>query len=84
MTKDILAPAAVLVLWSLLVLGFMAFMRFSGVKQFMEGVVLEGVEKGYVETLFGRRRYLPELRSPNQMLRRAGGARPAEREPVGG
>jgi DNA polymerase-1 len=48
------------------------FKRFSKVKEFMEGIVREGLEKGYVETLFGRRRYLPELRSQNQMLRRAG------------
>ncbi len=59
------------------------FKRFSGVKQFMESVVLEGVEKGYVETLFGRRRYLPELRSQNQMLRRAG-ERAAVNAPIQG
>lgn len=48
------------------------FKRFSNVKSFMETTTREGMEKGYVETLFGRRRYLPELRSQNQMMRRAG------------
>jgi hypothetical protein len=33
MAKDILAPAAVLVLWSLIVLGYMAFARFTGVSK---------------------------------------------------
>jgi hypothetical protein len=33
MTKDILAPAAVLVLWSLIVMGWMAFTRFGAVKE---------------------------------------------------
>jgi DNA polymerase-1 len=48
------------------------FKRFSSVKEYMESVTRDGLEKGYVETLFGRRRYLPELRSQNQMMRRAG------------
>ncbi len=33
MSKEILAPAAVLVLWSLIVLGYMAFARFSGLSK---------------------------------------------------
>jgi DNA polymerase-1 len=48
------------------------FQRFPGVRQFMESTVREGAEKGYVETLFGRRRYMAELKSQNAMLRRAG------------
>lgn len=59
------------------------FKRFAGVKEYMEAVVREGLEKGFVETLFGRRRYIPELRSQNQMLRRAG-ERAAVNAPIQG
>lgn len=48
------------------------FERFVGVKQYMENTVREGIEAGYVSTLFGRRRYIDELKSKNPMLRRAG------------
>lgn len=48
------------------------FKRFSGVKDYMETVSRQGLENGYVETIFGRRRYIPELKSQNQMIRRAG------------
>lgn len=48
------------------------FKRFSGVKDYMETTVREGLERGYVETLFGRRRYIDELKSQNQMIRRSG------------
>lgn len=48
------------------------FARFSGVKQYMETTTREGIETGYVTTLFGRRRYIDELKSKNPMLRRAG------------
>jgi DNA polymerase-1 len=48
------------------------FTRFAGVKKFMEDTVREGIENGYVSTLFGRRRYIDELSSKNPMLRRAG------------
>lgn len=48
------------------------FKRFSGVKDFMETTIREGLERGYVETIFGRRRYIDELKSQNQMIRRAG------------
>ena len=37
------------------------FKRFAGVKRFMESTVREGIENGYVSTLFGRRRYIDEL-----------------------
>lgn len=37
----------------------------SGVKNFMEKIVQEAHEKGYVTTLFGRRRYLPAIKSSN-------------------
>lgn len=48
------------------------FTRFAGVKRYMETTVHEGIEQGYVSTLFGRRRYIDELSSKNPMLRRAG------------
>jgi DNA polymerase-1 len=41
------------------------FERFPGVREFMERTVAEGRLKGYVSTLMGRRRYLPELSSRN-------------------
>ncbi len=56
---------------------------YSGVKQYMERVVKEAEEKGYVQTLFGRRRYLPELRSSNRNLR-AFGQRVAMNMPIQG
>ena len=41
------------------------FERFSGVRRYLTGVVESARERGYVETLFGRRRYIPELRDQN-------------------
>lgn len=43
--------------------------EFQGVKDFMESVVKEAREKDYVETLFHRRRYLPDIHSSNFNLR---------------
>ncbi len=45
--------------------------RYSGVKAYMERVVAQAREQGYVTTLLGRRRYLPEIRSSNYNLRTA-------------
>lgn len=59
------------------------FKRFAGVKKYMETTVSEGIERGYVATLFGRRRYINELKSSNPMLRRAG-ERAAINAPVQG
>jgi DNA polymerase-1 len=42
---------------------------FPGVRAFMEDVVLEAKDKGYVTTLLHRRRYLPEITSSNFNLR---------------
>ncbi len=46
---------------------------FAAVKQYLENIVRVAQEKGYVETIMGRRRYFPELqqRNINQNLRRA-------------
>lgn len=48
------------------------FSRFPKVKRYMDEVVRNALESGFVETLFGRRRYLEELKSQNMMIRRAG------------
>ncbi len=39
--------------------------RFEGVASYIEQSKIDAKEKGYAETLWGRRRYLPELNSPN-------------------
>jgi DNA polymerase-1 len=41
------------------------YARYSGVRQYMNSVVEKARADGYVSTLFGRRRYLPELKSTN-------------------
>jgi len=46
----------------------MYFSRYSGVKSYFENVVKNASERGYVETLLGRRRYIPEINSENQTL----------------
>ncbi|SFP99695.1 DNA polymerase I [Oscillibacter sp. PC13] len=48
------------------------FATFPGVRQYMDGVVALAKENGYVETLFHRRRDLPELKSSNFNLRSFG------------
>lgn len=47
------------------------FQRYPAVQQFMLDIREKAAEKGYVETLFGRRLYLPEINSRNQMRRKA-------------
>ncbi|MCL2086797.1 MAG: DNA polymerase I [Oscillospiraceae bacterium] len=46
--------------------------KYHGVRDFMECVVRNATQNGYVETLFGRRRYIPELRSSNKNIQSAG------------
>ena len=48
------------------------FAAFPNVKQYMEHTVAEARERGYTETLFGRRRPIPELSNPNFRIRQAG------------
>ena len=48
------------------------FEAFPAVRQYMDQTVAEARSKGYTETLFGRRRQIPELASPNVRLRQAG------------
>lgn len=57
--------------------------KYSGIKQFMSDIVEEAKEKGYVETLFKRRRYIPELKSKNFNIRQFG-ARVAMNTPIQG
>ncbi|KRM96626.1 DNA polymerase I [Liquorilactobacillus aquaticus DSM 21051] len=45
------------------------FQVFPGVKEYMERIVESAREKGYVETLFKRRRYLPDIHSSNYNVR---------------
>ncbi len=61
--------------------GYLA--NFSGVKAYMEKTLEQAKESGYVETSFGRRRYLPELKASNGMLR-AFGERVARNAPIQG
>ena len=48
------------------------FEAFGAVRQYMDRTVAEARSRGYTETLFGRRRQIPELASPNVRLRQAG------------
>lgn len=48
------------------------FDTYPGVKEFMDKLVEQGKEKGYVTSLFGRRRPIPELSSKNFMQRQFG------------
>ena len=46
--------------------------KYSGIKNFMYDVVEEAKKKGYIDTLYHRRRYIPELSSKNYMVRKFG------------
>ncbi|MFL9879149.1 DNA polymerase I [Herbaspirillum rhizosphaerae] len=59
------------------------FQRFSSVKQYMDNTRLEAKSQGYVETVFGRRLWLPEINSPNGP-RRQGAERAAINAPMQG
>ena len=59
------------------------FARFSGVKQYMEDTRAQAKARGYVETVFGRRLWLPEINSPNGP-RRQGAERAAINAPMQG
>jgi len=48
------------------------FDAFAGVKKYMDAILKQAKKDGYVETLFGRRRYVPELSSANYQVRSAG------------
>ena len=45
------------------------FATYPGIKEYMEKTIAQGREQGYVETIFGRKRYLPDINSRNANLR---------------
>lgn len=47
--------------------GYLA--RYPGVKSYMDNTISQARRKGYVTTMFNRRRYLPDINSPNRNLR---------------
>jgi DNA polymerase-1 len=59
------------------------FERFAGVRAWLDRTVDEARQRGFVETLFGRRRYIPELRDRNFSIR-AFGERTATNSPLQG
>ena len=59
------------------------FARFSAVRVYMDGIIAKAKADGYVSTLLGRRRYLPELRSSNYNVR-SFGERAALNTPIQG
>jgi DNA polymerase-1 len=48
------------------------FREFTGVRQYMDNIIAYAREHGYVRTMFGRIRYLPELSSGNYNIRSSG------------
>lgn len=59
------------------------FLTYPGIKTFLDNTVASAREHGYVETLFGRRRPMPELKSSNYM-QRSFGERVAMNAPIQG
>ena len=57
--------------------------KYQGIKKFMETIVEIAKKEGYVETLFHRRRYIPEINSNNYMVRQFG-SRIAMNTPIQG
>ena len=48
------------------------FERYPKVKDFIENIISEGKENGYVETMVNRRRYIPEINSSNKIVKSLG------------
>ncbi len=46
--------------------------KYHGIREFMTSVVEEAKEKGFIATMYNRRRYIPELKSKNFMVRKFG------------
>jgi DNA polymerase-1 len=46
--------------------------RFPGVKKYLDGLVETATDRGYAETMFGRKRQVPELKQSDRMAREAG------------
>jgi len=60
------------------------FTKFPGVKNYLDGIRRQAADKGYVETMLGRRRYFPELRNPPTPQIRARAEREAINAPIQG
>jgi DNA polymerase-1 len=48
------------------------FKTYPAIKKMRDQSIADATEKGYAETIFGRKRFLPELSSPSAMVRRMG------------
>ncbi|KPK78382.1 MAG: hypothetical protein AMS25_15715 [Gemmatimonas sp. SM23_52] len=59
------------------------FARFPAIREYLDGQIELARDQGYVETLFGRRRYIPELNSKNPNIR-GFGERVASNSPIQG
>ncbi len=59
------------------------FVRFQGIRAYLDSMIDFARENGYVQTIFGRRRYIPELRDRNFNVR-AFGERTATNSPIQG
>ena len=59
------------------------FETYPKIKGYLDGLVAQGKEKGYVSTMFGRRRPIPELKSSN-FMQRSFGERVAMNSPIQG
>ncbi len=57
--------------------------HYAGIRDYLENAVREAKAKGYTETIFGRKRFIPELSSPKAALR-AFGERVAMNSPIQG
>ena len=60
------------------------FLQFPGVKRYLDQVRLQAAEKGYVETLLGRKRYFPGLKNERNQTERNRAEREAINAPVQG
>ena len=59
------------------------FEKYANVKKYLDTTVADAKEKGYVTTLFGRRRYIPEINATN-FMQRSFGERVAMNTPIQG
>ncbi|HZS61830.1 MAG TPA: DNA polymerase I [Gemmatimonadaceae bacterium] len=59
------------------------FERFGGIRAYLDNTIEQARSQGYVQTIFGRRRYIPELRDRNYNIR-AFGERAAQNSPIQG
>ena len=57
--------------------------KYHGIKEYMDNIIEETKQEGFVATIFNRRRYIPELKSSNYMVRKFG-ERAAMNTPIQG